>query len=84
MAASKVIRLEVAGQPNTLREKTLSGDVPTTEIAAFFQSWLHFGCAIEVLAVSGVAAQPSDLSMRIGNSSQLDGYRFLFVSGGEK
>ena len=32
-----------------------------TEIAAFFQSWLYFGCAIEVLAISGVTVQQSDL-----------------------
>lgn len=37
------------------------GGRSTTEIAAFFQSWLYFGCAIEVLAISSIAAQPSDL-----------------------
>lgn len=37
------------------------GGRSTAEIAAFFQTWLYFGCAIEVLAISNVAAQPSDL-----------------------
>lgn len=37
------------------------GGRPMAEIGAFFQNWLYFGCAIEVLAISGVAAQPSDL-----------------------
>ena len=31
------------------------------EVAAFFQNWLFFGCAIEVLAISGIVAKPSDL-----------------------
>ncbi|KAI1370224.1 hypothetical protein F4677DRAFT_369790 [Hypoxylon crocopeplum] len=34
---------------------------PTIEVEAFFQTWLYFGFAIEVLAVSGIIIQPSDL-----------------------
>lgn len=37
------------------------GGRPPADVEAFFQSWLYFGCAIEVLAISGIAAQPSDL-----------------------
>lgn len=32
-----------------------------TEVQAFFQNWLYFGCAIEVLRVSGVTIRQEDL-----------------------
>jgi hypothetical protein len=37
------------------------GGRSVVEVQAFFQNWLYFGCAIEVLAISGVVAEQSDL-----------------------
>ncbi|GAB1318000.1 hypothetical protein MFIFM68171_08210 [Madurella fahalii] len=37
------------------------GRRPREEVQSFFQNWLYFGCAVEVLAVAGVHLEPSDL-----------------------
>ncbi|GAB1317791.1 Heterokaryon incompatibility domain-containing protein [Madurella fahalii] len=43
------------------------GGLTTARVQSFFQNWLYFGCAIEVLAVAGVHIEQSDLLDETGS-----------------
>jgi hypothetical protein len=43
-----------------ISSRAFLGNRSPDEVRSFFQSWLYFGCVIEVLAISGVKAKHSD------------------------
>ena len=46
-------------QEELLGERSFGGRSPTS-VQAFFQTWLYFGCVIEVLKITGVESTKDD------------------------